>query len=282
MQDADTRGGREGGILCLPAASQRGMKGRNKNSANARRGRGSKMKFRQVHSWDVTPKEAMAIQERLRDGVVQKRVVKHVRLIAGADIALDPKTGTGYAGVIVYRFDDLSEVERAGAEGRLTFPYVPGLLSFREAPLLLDAISRLESRPDIFVFDGQGIAHMRGFGIATHMGVILDTPSIGCAKSRLVGEYDEPGKRRGDWSPLRYGGRTVGAVLRTREGVKPVFVSPGHKVTLAQAVRILLACHQGYRIPKPTREADRFVALLKRQSLQNAGCGQNRGASTGT
>ncbi len=166
--------------------------------------------------------------------------------------------------MIVYQLPELVEVHRAAATGPLRFPYVPGLLAFREAPVLLAAFEKLVTEPDVLIFDGQGLAHPRRFGIACHMGLLLDRPSIGCAKSRLCGEHAEPAERAGAAAPLMDGGRQVGAVVRTRDRVKPVFVSIGHRVDLETAVTITLRCVDGYRVPKPTREADRFVAELKK------------------
>jgi deoxyribonuclease V len=153
-------------------------------------------------------------------------------------------------------------VEVATASGRPAFPYVPGYLSFREGPLLLEAFGRLRLQPDLCLFDGQGLAHPRRFGLACHLGVLLDLPSVGCAKSLLVGEYREPGAKRGDWSPLRLDGRMVGAVLRSRDSVNAIFVSPGHRITLRGAVRWVLACSRA-RVPEPIRLAEQVVNRLK-------------------
>jgi deoxyribonuclease V len=147
----------------------------------------------------------------------------------------------------------------------LKFPYVPGLLSFREIPALLKAFAKLKRRPDLVFVDGQGLAHPRRLGIASHLGLWLDLPTIGCAKSRLCGEYREPGKKRGNFSPLLDRGEEIGAVLRSKDEVSPLFVSVGHRIGLASAIRLTLACHEGRRIPAPTRQADRLVAEVKRQ-----------------
>ena len=172
--------------------------------------------------------------------------------------------GLGYAGVIVYSLPELQEIERAFAVVSLTFPYVPGLLSFREGPALLAAFAKLRTEPDLLLFDAHGYAHPRRFGLASHLSVILDKPGIGVAKSRLIGEHKRPGSQKGSWAPLVDSGETIGAVLRTRDLVQPIFVSIGHRVDLKTAVELTLACSDGYRIPKPTREADHFVARLKR------------------
>jgi deoxyribonuclease V len=155
-------------------------------------------------------------------------------------------------------------VEVATASGRPAFPYVPGYLSFREGPPILDAFCRLRSRPDLCIFDGQGLAHPRRFGLACHLGLLLGLPSVGCAKSRLVGEYREPGKERGEWSPLRFESRTVGAVLRSRNDVNPIFVSPGHLIGVRAAIRWVLACTRA-RVPEPIRLAEQVVNRLKKE-----------------
>ena len=204
------------------------------------------------------------MQSDLRSRIRCENDFGDIRTVAGADIALDPKTKTGFAGIIVYTFPALEEVERRSARGKLTFPYVPGLLSFREGPLLLRAFARLKTSPGLILFDGQGIAHPRRFGLASHLSLLLDSPGIGVAKSRLCGAHAEPASRAGAWTPLRDGNETIGAVLRTRDNTNPIFVSPGHRVSLGMAVEFTFACCDGYRIPRPTREADRWVAQLKK------------------
>jgi deoxyribonuclease V len=166
--------------------------------------------------------------------------------------------------VALLAFPEGRLVESATAAGPPPFPYIPGYLSFREGPLLLAAFKRLRTRPDLCLFDGQGLAHPRRFGLACHMGVLLGLPSVGCAKSRLVGEYRDPGPERGDWSPLRLGGARVGAALRTRSGVKPIFVSPGHRIGVRAAIRWVLACSR-FRIPEPIRRAEAIVNRLRHE-----------------
>ena len=216
------------------------------------------------HAWNVSPCEAKSIQIELRERVVLQNDFSHIEVVAGADLAVDKSSNEGYAGVIVYSFPELKEVERRHAHCKLSFPYIPGFLAFREAPALLEAFVKLEHEPDMIIFDGQGFAHPRGLGIATHMGLLLDKPTIGCAKSRLIGSFEEPGPQVGDYSPLVLGEKTIGAVLRTRRNVKPIFVSQGHRIGLETCIDILLQCSDGYRIPKPTREADHFVGQIKR------------------
>jgi len=222
------------------------------------------------HRWDLSPKEAARLQLELRDRSLRRCAFTAVRTVAGADMAIATAgargrgRGTGYAGVIVYSFPELQEIERASAAVPVTFPYVPGLLTFREGPPLLAAFAKLRTEPDLLLFDAHGYAHPRRFGLASHLSVVLDKPGIGVAKSRLIGRHKQPGTQKGSWTPLRDGRETIGAVLRTRDRVQPVFISIGHRVDLKTAVEFALACCDGYRIPKPTREADHFVARLKR------------------
>lgn len=222
------------------------------------------MKTLRLHRWDVTPAEARHIQTKLRPRVELRDSLPRLERVAGADVAFDVRRGRAIAGVIVYRLADLAELERVTSTRPLTFPYVPGLLSFREAPALLAAFARLRHIPDVIFVDGQGYAHPRRFGIACHLGVLLDRPTVGCAKSRLIGEHAEPAHRAGSWTPLTDAGEVIGAVLRTRAGAKPIYVSVGHRVSLERAVALVLQVTDGFRIPRPTREADHFVAGVKR------------------
>lgn len=220
-----------------------------------------------LHPWNVTPTEAVAIQRHLRARIVTEGRVPAPRLVAGADISWDAPSGMGYAGIVVLRWPDLVEVERVGVRGRTTFPYVPGLLTFREGPLLLEAFARLASDPDVLFFDGQGLAHPRRMGLACHLGLLLARPAIGCAKSLLCGEHREPGLRRGCRTALRHQGERVGFALRTRTAVRPIYVSVGHLVSLEEAARLTLRCCDGTRIPRPTRLADRFVGAMRRGEI---------------
>lgn len=179
-----------------------------------------------------------------------------VHRVAGVDAHYD--AGRVWAAVVVMSLPDLVTVESALIQRPLAFPYVPGLLSFREAPAILDALHRLSGRPDLLLVDGQGLAHPRRFGLACHLGVLADVPTIGVAKSRLVGTHQEPGIARGAWSPLIDRGETIGAVLRTRRAVKPVFVSVGHRISLETAIDLVLRCTSRFRLPEPIREADRL------------------------
>lgn len=216
------------------------------------------------HRWSVTPRRAAAIQRELAGRVRAVRPRRAIRLVAGLDSAFSADGRHCIGGAVVWDLERRRVVERRIALREARFPYVPGLLSFREAPALLAALRALRTAPDALMCDGHGLAHPRRFGIACHLGVIVGRPTIGCAKSRLIGEYVEPGRRRGARSPLREGGERLGTVLRTREGVKPVFVSVGHRIDLATAERIVLDAATGYRLPEPTRLADRLVAARKR------------------
>jgi deoxyribonuclease V len=211
-----------------------------------------------------TWKGAVRQQLRLRGRLALSGSPRRVRRVAGADISYDKGSDRFFAAVVVLAWPGLAVVEEATASGRSPFPYVPGLLSFREGPLLLRAFRKLRAPPDLVIFDGHGVAHMRGFGIASHLGLLLDVPSIGCAKSRLVGEHGEPLRAAGSRTPLRLEGRVVGAVVRTRKGVKPVYVSVGHRIGLPAAVRWALRTCAGYRLPEPTRRAHILANRLRR------------------
>ncbi|MGD1102847.1 MAG: deoxyribonuclease V [Terriglobia bacterium] len=222
------------------------------------------MKTKLRTRWDVTPREAVRLQQTWRERVETQDRYGPLHYVAGADLAFDPETNLAFAGVIVYRLPGLEEVERRMARRKLRFPYVPGLLSFRESPVLLAAFARLRVSPDVILIDGHGRAHPRRFGIACHLGVLLDRPTIGCAKSILVGEAAEPGAQAGSTTSLIDKGEKVGVVLRTRDQVRPIYVTIGHRVSLESAVRIVTRCLDGFRIPKPTREADHWVRDLRR------------------
>lgn len=221
------------------------------------------MEFKNLHPWDVNYKEAVQIQQRLQKGLILKKPMRKFRLAAGIDVSYDKKSDKFYAGVIIFNLEDMQRLEQATAIGRVKFPYIPGLLSFREVPVLLKAFSKVKQEPDVIIADGQGIAHPRGIGLASHLGLILDVPSVGCAKSRLIGEYEPVGKKAGSQSYLKINGKVVGTVLRTRINIKPVYVSPGHKIDLASAVDVVLKCCRGYKLPEPTRQAHNLVNRLR-------------------
>lgn len=219
---------------------------------------------RTPHAWSVSPARAIAIQRRLAPRVKIERPRGALRYLAGVDSAFSTEGSRCIAGVVLWDREAGRAVEEHTATRPLRFPYVPGLLSFREAPAILAALRKLRRRPDALVCDGHGLAHPRRFGIACHLGVLTQIPSLGCAKSRLVGTHREPGLRRGARTRLFDGDEVLGSVLRTRGGVRPVYVSVGHAFDLASAERLVLDCAVGYRLPEPTRLADRLVARSKR------------------
>jgi len=211
------------------------------------------------HPWDLSPQDAVALQQQLARHVERCDRLDSVTLVAGVDVSV--RGDRARAAVVVMRLPELTVVEQSVAERPVTFPYVPGLLSFREAPVILDALARLANTPQVLLVDGQGIAHPRRVGIASHLGILLDHPTVGCAKSRLTGTYADPTPERGSHSALLDGEEMIGAVLRTRHGVKPVFVSIGHRVSLETAVDLVLRCGGGYRLPEPTRRADHVASI---------------------
>jgi deoxyribonuclease V len=222
------------------------------------------VKLRNRNRWDVDYRAARAIQERLRGEIIRTGSPGKVRAVAGADVSYDRHSDYFHAGVVAMKYPELEIVEEVTASGVSKFPYIPGLLTFREGPILVEAFRRLRTRPDLVIFDGQGVAHPRGIGLAAHMGLIVDVPSIGCAKSRLCGEHAEPCIDVRSSEPLRYEGRVIGRVVRTRQGVKPVYVSVGHRIMLASAVSWVLKCCRGYRLPEPTRQAHHLVNRARR------------------
>lgn len=224
------------------------------------------MKIHPLHSWDLTAAEAVALQRRLAGQVDINTSLGPYRLVAGVDISYNLYSDTLYAGVVVLRADDWAVVEKKGAVVETTFPYQPGLLSFREAPAMLAALALVEAEPDVVMVDGAGVAHPRRIGIASHLGLWLGRPCVGCAKSRLTGKYAEPGLEAGSVSPLTDRGEVIGSVVRTKTKVNPVFVSPGHKTDQAGSVRLVLDACRGYRLPEPTRQAHLFVNQLRREA----------------
>lgn len=228
------------------------------------------MKFLRLHPWRVAPREAVQIQLRLRKRLELADRLPRIRVVAGADLAFDLAHNRAIAGVVLYRFPQMQEIERAWVTAPLTFPYVPGLLSFREIPALLKLFARVRHAPDLIFYDGHGYAHPRRFGIACHLGLLLDRPAIGCAKSILVGSHAEPSARTGSWTPLLDGEEILGAALRTRKNVRPIYVTQGHRISLSRAIEFVTAVLDGYRIPRPTRDADRFVAAVKRGEYASA------------
>lgn len=222
------------------------------------------MKIRQLHRWDLSPAEAIALQRQLQQQVIIAPFdVSRVRHVAGADISFDKGSDRVFAAIVVLRVPDLRVIEEAAVEDVARFPYIPGLLSFRESPSLLKACEKLRTEPDVIMLDGQGIAHPRRMGIACHLGLLLDIPTVGCAKSVLVGDYDDPPPTAGSYTPLVDRGEVVGVALRTKDHTSPVFVSPGHKSDLESSIALVLRCTAGYRQPEPTRQAHLLVNRLR-------------------
>jgi deoxyribonuclease V len=221
------------------------------------------MPLRHLHPWDVTPDQAIEIQKNLSARIIIAKLQGPIHLIAGTGVSFDKGSDLVYAGVVVLRLPDLVEVARATAVTKAKFPYIPGLLSFRESPPVLEAWEKLKVQPDAMMIDGQGVAHPRRFGIASHLGLLLGLPSVGCAKSLLVGKYEEPPVSAGSCSPIIDGEETIGVALRTRYGINPVFVSIGHKMDLQSANALVMNCTRGYRIPEPLRRAHVVVNALR-------------------
>lgn len=219
-----------------------------------------------VHPWNLSPSEAIALQRELATQVRCEDDLGPVRTIAGVDVSMQRFADEGFAAIVVLSVPELEIIEVAGARLPLTMPYIPGLLSFREVPLVLAAYERLETKPDLLMVDGQGRAHPRRIGIASHLGLALDKPTIGCAKSILVGTHGPLETTKGSIAPLLDHGETVGYVVRTKDRVNPVFVSCGHRVSNQAAVRWVLECARGYRLPEPTRQAHLASNALRRQS----------------
>lgn len=210
-----------------------------------------------THPWDISPAEAQALQQRLRRHVRVEPLQAPLRTVGGVDVSVQKEVAQ--AAVVLLSYPRMEPLEAVTAELPVSFPYIPGLLAFREGPVVLEALERLKGEPDVLLFDAQGLAHPRRMGLATHIGILLDRPTIGCAKSRLCGEHEEPPPEPGGWVPLIDGGETIGAVVRTQPNVQPLYVSVGHRVDLETAVEVVLACCTGYRLPEPTRWAHRVA-----------------------
>ena len=213
-----------------------------------------------MHSWNLSPIEAIALQQGLRTRLILSNQLGRVRRVAGVDVGFEASGTITRAAVAVLRYPELEVLETAIARRPTEFPYIPGLLSFRELPAVLDALEQLREPPDLLLCDGQGIAHPRRFGIASHLGLLVDIPSIGVAKTRLCGTHDALPDQRGAWTPLRVNDEVIGAVLRTRSRVKPLYISPGHRISLETAMAYVMACCTRYRLPETTRHAHRLAS----------------------
>ncbi|MDI6857333.1 MAG: deoxyribonuclease V [Dehalococcoidia bacterium] len=229
------------------------------------------MKAPETQRWDVSTAEAVEIQRKLAPLVVSEGSPADVRRVAGVDISVDRYRARARGAVVVLSYPELAIEEEVVIETALRFPYVPGLLSFREAPVILEAFERVRRMPDLLLVDGHGLAHPRRFGIACHLGVTLGLPTIGCAKSRLCGVHDAPSLEAGSRAPLWDAGEVIGSVVRTRDGIAPVFVSVGHLIGLDEAVEWTLRCASGYRIPEPLRQAHMAAGRHKTAEALKAG-----------
>ncbi|MBI2838992.1 MAG: endonuclease V [Acidobacteria bacterium] len=230
------------------------------------------MRIRQVHPWDVSVEEAVDLQLRLAARAQKAAPFRgRVRRVAGADLAYDKRGDRIWAAVVLFSYPDLQRIEEVVDTCRVHFPYIPGLFSFREAPPILDCLERLRSRPDVIMLDAHGIAHPRRFGLASHVGLLASLPSIGCAKSRLVGAHETVPSAKGGQAPVYYNHSKVGTALRTRAGVRPVYVSPGYRLSVGSATAMVLACAHGHRIPEPIRAAHDLANRARRlRSIQIA------------
>ncbi len=222
-----------------------------------------------THPWNLTAQEAIELQKKLRQSVVLTPLDKQIKVIAGCDVSMNLYSKTVFAGFVLLSFPDLAPLSHAVVKDEVTFPYILGLLSFREIPSLLKVWDLLKTKPDVIIADGVGIAHPRRFGIASHLGVLLDIPTIGCAKSVLTGTYDEPEEEAGLYSYLydrNNKTEVIGAALRTKHKVKPVFISPGHKITLEDSINLIKACVRKHRLPEPTRLAHNIVNEYRKKN----------------
>lgn len=215
----------------------------------------------------LTVSEATIIQHSLRDSLNQHELNKPIRTIAGADISLNRFSEVIYAGIVVLDYVSLQPLSYSLVKSTTSFPYVPGYLAFREVPALLQALSLMDEKPDLIVVDGHGIAHPRRMGIAAHLGALIEIPTMGCAKKKLYGAYNEPGLLKGEYTPLEAKGETLGYVLRSKYNVKPVYISPGNNISLSHCLEVAKHCMGNYRIPEPTRRAHEFVNLFRTGKL---------------
>ncbi len=218
------------------------------------------MEIYQRHSWTLTVEEATAIQNQLSGEIITSDQLGEVNYVAGVDVGFEDNYAISRAAVAVLSFPELQLIEQAIARRPTTFPYIPGFLSFREVPVVLDALSQIKITPDLILCDGQGIAHPRRFGLACHLGLLITVPTIGVAKSRLIGQHEELPLEKGNWQALRHRGEVIGAVVRSRTGVKPLYVSPGHRISLPTAIDYVLRCTPKYRLPETTRWADKLAS----------------------
>ena len=221
------------------------------------------MKYRLLHPWNITPKQGIKIQKDLKKELIFFDKRFPVKKICGTDVSFDKNKNILTSAAIIFSYPGLDLIEEQTAVSECNFPYVPGLLSFREVPVLLMAFDKVNNIPDVVICDGHGIAHPRGIGLASHLGLILDIPSIGCAKKKLIGKYTEVCGKKSDYSYLTDGEKKIGIVLRTRENIKPVFISQGYKIGLDYSSEIILNCCKKYRLPEPIRKAHQLVNIIR-------------------
>jgi deoxyribonuclease V len=221
--------------------------------------------MRSLHSWKVNPEEAIQIQRDLKDSILLEKTFSKVKTIGGGDVAYSKDKNLLAGAMVVLSFPEMETLDIATGFGKVLFPYIPGLLSFREGPVLIKLFQKLGVKPDIMIFDAQGIAHPRGVGLASHLGLWLDLPSIGCAKTPLLNEFDSPSPSKGSFELIRSGRQAIGAVLRTRDNVKPLFISPGHRIHLLTSIQIILTSCKGFRIPEPLRRAHHLSTCMLRK-----------------
>ncbi|MEW6376992.1 MAG: endonuclease V [Thermodesulfobacteriota bacterium] len=222
--------------------------------------------MKSLHSWEVNIDEAIQIQENLRNRIILKKTFSKLRTIGGGDVSYSKNRNLLYGAIAVLSYPEMKPLEIATAFGKIPFPYIPGLFSFREGPILIKTFQKLKVKPDVMIFDGQGIAHPRGFGLACHLGLWLDLPSVGCAKTPLIDDFTSPGLSKGSFEWIKRDGKEVGAVLRTRIKVKPLIVSPGHRIDLPTSIQLILATCRGFRMPEPLRRAHQASRLMREKS----------------
>ena len=220
-----------------------------------------------LHSWNVSVEEAIHIQEALKARIILKNTFSEVRSVGGGDVAYSKKGNLVLGAMVVLSFPEMELLDTATAKGKVSFPYIPGLFSFREGPILIKAFQKLKLKPEVMIYDGQGVAHPRGMGLASHMGLWLDLPSIGCAKAPLLPEFISPGPLRGSFEWIRREGKKVGVVLRTKENVKPLFISPGHRIDFPTSNRLILQSCKGFRFPEPLRKAHQLAERVAQHGI---------------
>ena len=222
-----------------------------------------------MHTWNLSPRDAVALQKELASQVRLTPLATEPTRIGGCDVSMNRFAKEGFAGFVTLSYPNLETLAAAAVKATIPFPYVPGLLSFREIPMLLAAWETLSEKPEVLLVDGIGIAHPRRLGIASHLGLMLNLPTIGCAKSVLTGTYEEPGPEPGDWKPLidLKTGETMGAALRTKRNVKPMFISPGHRITLEDSLALVMKTVRKHRLPEPTRQAHLLTNDARRKDL---------------